>query len=372
MTKQKIALYHRVMRRENFEKAAKDLFGLIQLAQSKNPNEPRALYVDIDGHRNENRSFDDDMFELQSEFGLEYLLQFCTEIHFPLISVTNPKEQCNDIPQKLKIFNSKSKQDNSLNELYIENYSNTEFMSEPEVFNYMKKVSDFLKEYNDLNLYYALQEKEDYDKDGWMNIWRNHMKDLIIELYNAFIYGNLISATAMTRSLIECYVYIKILITEKNPQLIEEWFLCSSMQKIKNLNENPNLIKNLVEDYCKNHEINFEEKWNFYSKSNNNSWLNTIISKKHISFRTACDYINEPEIYVDFQNTSPFVHFQDIENKINPFLFYETIYCKLSTMMIYMFKTIRLFPLESDMDNKIEKLESELLTLGDTFFNKNE
>lgn len=74
----------------------------------------------------------------------------------------------------------------------------------------------------------------------------------------------------------------------KNPQLIEEWFLCSSMQK-KNLNENPNLIKNLVEDYCKNHEINFEEKWKFYSKSNNNSWLNTIITKKHINFRTACE-----------------------------------------------------------------------------------
>lgn len=217
MTKQKIALYHRVMRRENFEKAAKNLFGLIQLAQSKNPNEPRALYVDIDGHRNENGAFDDDMFELQSKFGLEYLLQFCTEIHFPLISVTNPNEQYNNLPPKLKIFNSKNKQNDSLNELYIENYSNTEFMSEPEVFNYMKKVSDFLKEYNDLNLYYALQENEDYDKDGWLNIWRNHMKDLIIELYNAFIYGNLISATAMTRSLIECYVYIKILMTEKNP-----------------------------------------------------------------------------------------------------------------------------------------------------------
>lgn len=41
-------------------------------------------------------------------------------------------------------------------------------------------------------------------------------------------------------------------------------------------------------------------------------------------------------------------------------------------MMMYIFKTIRLFSLENDMENKIEELETELLDLGDTFFNKNE
>lgn len=47
-----VVLYHRIMRRENFEKAAKDLFKLLITAQTKTPNEDRALYVDIDDHKN--------------------------------------------------------------------------------------------------------------------------------------------------------------------------------------------------------------------------------------------------------------------------------------------------------------------------------
>ena len=47
-----VALYHRVMRRENFEKAAKDLVSLVYAAEKKEPGKPRTLYLDIDGHRN--------------------------------------------------------------------------------------------------------------------------------------------------------------------------------------------------------------------------------------------------------------------------------------------------------------------------------
>lgn len=43
----RIALYHRIIRRENFEKAAEDLFGLLKSAQAKYPNQERVLYVDI-------------------------------------------------------------------------------------------------------------------------------------------------------------------------------------------------------------------------------------------------------------------------------------------------------------------------------------
>lgn len=49
MQKEKVCLYHRVMRRENFEKAAKDLVDLVLSAQRKEPDKPRILYVDIDG-----------------------------------------------------------------------------------------------------------------------------------------------------------------------------------------------------------------------------------------------------------------------------------------------------------------------------------
>lgn len=47
-----IAIYHRVYRRENFEVAAKDLLELVYATQEKAPDEPRALYLDIIGHRN--------------------------------------------------------------------------------------------------------------------------------------------------------------------------------------------------------------------------------------------------------------------------------------------------------------------------------
>ena len=46
-----VALYHRVMRWENFEKAAKDLVSLVYAAEKKEPGKPRTLYLDIDGHR---------------------------------------------------------------------------------------------------------------------------------------------------------------------------------------------------------------------------------------------------------------------------------------------------------------------------------
>lgn len=49
------------MRRENFEKAAKDLVSLVYAAEKKEPGKPRTLYLDIDGHRNAQGRFDADM-----------------------------------------------------------------------------------------------------------------------------------------------------------------------------------------------------------------------------------------------------------------------------------------------------------------------
>ena len=61
MEKAGVALYHRVLRRENFEKAAKDLVSLVYAAEKKDPGKPRILYLDIDGHRNAQGRFDADM-----------------------------------------------------------------------------------------------------------------------------------------------------------------------------------------------------------------------------------------------------------------------------------------------------------------------
>jgi len=72
MGQNKIVLYHRVMRRENFEKAATDIFNLLKSAQTKSPNVTRILYVDIDGHKNDQGGYDNDMFELQKILGLDF------------------------------------------------------------------------------------------------------------------------------------------------------------------------------------------------------------------------------------------------------------------------------------------------------------
>lgn len=45
MEKADVALYHRVLRRENFEKAAKDLVSLVYAAEKKEPGKPRILIL---------------------------------------------------------------------------------------------------------------------------------------------------------------------------------------------------------------------------------------------------------------------------------------------------------------------------------------
>ena len=107
MTRQRIAIYHRVMKRENFEVAAKDLFRLLVNAQKQSPDQPRVLYVDIDGHRDKAGGFDNDMFELQAQFGMGFLAQYFEEV--PLYSIKNPKQQNNDIPERLEIITPTNK-----------------------------------------------------------------------------------------------------------------------------------------------------------------------------------------------------------------------------------------------------------------------
>ena len=182
-----IALYHRIMRRENFEKAAKDLFELLKSAQTKMPNEDRALFVDIDGHKNALGGYDGDMLELQKEFGIGFLGKYFKEVHFPLIDFENPSPQCNDIPKEFAILSSESQNKDQLEELYIENYSNTEFVSEPDVFNYLKKFHHFLIEYQDFDFDCMIKEDNKFSDNWHIRLWKNHISELIYELYNSFI-----------------------------------------------------------------------------------------------------------------------------------------------------------------------------------------
>ena len=114
MKEKGICLYHRIMRRENFETAANDLFHLLRNAQEAYPDKARILYLDIDGHRNAEGGFDEDMLELQKEFGIGFLLPYFTEVYFPLISLKNTKGQNNDIPEELVIENKRNRKDMSM------------------------------------------------------------------------------------------------------------------------------------------------------------------------------------------------------------------------------------------------------------------
>jgi len=101
----KVGIYHVVYEHETFEDAASTLFGLVSETQKKFPGTKRILYLDIDGHRNKIGGYDRDMFELQCEFSLGFLLKYLSEIYMPLAKVVN-NVQRNNIPEKFKILSS--------------------------------------------------------------------------------------------------------------------------------------------------------------------------------------------------------------------------------------------------------------------------
>ena len=98
-----VALYHVVYRHEGFEEAAQTLFTLVKDAQARFPDRRRMLFVDIEGHRNEQGGFDADMIELQTDFLVGFLGPYLSEVHCPLARATNPKGQNNAVPDSLTV-----------------------------------------------------------------------------------------------------------------------------------------------------------------------------------------------------------------------------------------------------------------------------
>ena len=60
------------------------------------------------------------------------------------------------MPERLEISHARNEKDHSLDDLYVENFSHTEYQSEATVYAYLKQVSDFLKRYQELDAEYAL------------------------------------------------------------------------------------------------------------------------------------------------------------------------------------------------------------------------
>lgn len=86
---------------------------------------------------------------LQKDFCIGFLLPYFTEIHMPLGSFGNAKGQENQVPDQFEIFHGSGGKDDSLDDLYLENYSNTEFVSEEDVHEFLSHVSELLETFHD-------------------------------------------------------------------------------------------------------------------------------------------------------------------------------------------------------------------------------
>lgn len=66
-----IALYHVMFTDEGFDRTAEMLFTIVREAARAYPGRPRALFLDIEGHRpSPQAGYDHDAFEIMSSFVL--------------------------------------------------------------------------------------------------------------------------------------------------------------------------------------------------------------------------------------------------------------------------------------------------------------
>jgi hypothetical protein len=83
-------LYHDVRPWHTFEEAASALRAVVAKAVALDPDRPRVLFVDVEGHRNVAGGFDHDMLELLAHFVPRALMPYLDEGHTPLCGFTNP------------------------------------------------------------------------------------------------------------------------------------------------------------------------------------------------------------------------------------------------------------------------------------------
>lgn len=128
-------------------------------------------------------------------------------------------------------------------------------------------------------------------------------------------------------------------------------------------------LRNLIQEYCRVNLLDFNKIWNIYSiNPNTKRWLKPLMPQgKPLNFETYCNYLGDVSIYKDYESACAFVHGQDIASKILPFTFYDSICYRFVMMMSYIFRTIRLFPLNEDMETQITNLEDGLMMLSQKY-----
>ena len=99
-----VSIYLIVTQEMSFAEAAQSAFQILKDAQQRFPDWPRSFYVDIEGHRNDDHTFQDDWLEFQQEFWFSTLAPFLTSFDLPLTGpLINPESQKNNIPDSLQI-----------------------------------------------------------------------------------------------------------------------------------------------------------------------------------------------------------------------------------------------------------------------------
>lgn len=107
-----VSVYQRIGPDATFDEAATEAFRLIRDAQRQYPDWPRIYYLDIEGHKGEQKGYDADFFEFQQEFWFSTIAHFVTAFETPLLGgLMNPNPQRNDIPDELSINTSKPEDD---------------------------------------------------------------------------------------------------------------------------------------------------------------------------------------------------------------------------------------------------------------------
>ena len=98
-----VVLYHVMRADEGFEKTAEMIFDVVSESARKYPGRPRALFLDIEGHRlgRKNGPYDHDAFEIMNNYVVGFLSPWLTEIHTPLIRARKTSPQRDDLPDHL-------------------------------------------------------------------------------------------------------------------------------------------------------------------------------------------------------------------------------------------------------------------------------
>ena len=115
--------------------------------------------------------------------------------------------------------------------------------------------------------------------------------------------------------------------------------------------------------------LDVKEMWKTYSANpTTKRWLKPLMPPgKPLNFETYCDYLKDPQVYKDYESACSFVHGQDLSSKILPFTFYHSICYRFDMMMLYIFRTIRLFPLNESLEAKLADLEDDLIFLSEKY-----